>query len=432
MESLTRKLLFSGSFGAGKSRVGCEKGYFLSIKYPGNKGLIIRKTFASLRITTMDTWFRHVCPKEHIKSYNQETHICELVNGSQILFLGIDDPERLGSLEVGWIFIDEAIELSEADYIMLQGRLRLSSVPFRQLFMATNPSSNQHYLYKEFFESGSLDCEVVEANSLENPYNPVDYTRSLQTLTGRYYQRYVLGKWVGFEGLVYDQVDVQQLLCQPFEVPEGWPRYRAIDFGYTNPFVCQWWAVRPTDAEDSHLPGYYLYREIYLTKRTVKWHAVDIKRYSQGEYYLDTFADHDAEDRATLEEAGIVTTRAVKDIGVGIQTTYQLLAGNQVFIFANALVEADQTLYGAHKPTKTIEEFGNYRWAQGTNNQNAKEVPQNRDNHGMDAMRYFFHTLLGGVPEQHVLWAAREMELAKEPARRWGSLLTVGRNWRKG
>ena len=35
MESKARELLYSGAFGAGKSRIGCEKGHVLSSIYKG-------------------------------------------------------------------------------------------------------------------------------------------------------------------------------------------------------------------------------------------------------------------------------------------------------------------------------------------------------------------------------------------------------------
>ena len=50
MESVQREILFSGSFGAGKSRAGCEKGLFLSMKYPNNRGLIIRKNLCLVEV----------------------------------------------------------------------------------------------------------------------------------------------------------------------------------------------------------------------------------------------------------------------------------------------------------------------------------------------------------------------------------------------
>lgn len=427
MESITKELGLSGAFGSGKSRSGCEKGYFLSIKYPGNKGLVTRKTFASLRLTTMDTWFRYVMPPE-VGTLNKETHVCTLKNGSEIIFLGMnDDPTRIGSLEVGWIFIDEAIEYEEEDYIMLQGRLRLPTVPFRQLFWASNPASPEHFLYKKFFLSGDPDCEVIESNSLDNPYNPSDYTENLLKLTGRYKDRYVLGKWVGFEGLVYDIVDPLEIVIQPFEVPSHWKCYCSTDFGYTNPFVHHWWRECPKEEETSTQKGFYLTHEIYMSHRTVEQHSSRIKA-NNDVSVLDTFADHDAEDRATLHEKGIFTTKANKEVSPGIQTVYELLGQKRIHIFSDALLEKDEVLEGQHKPTCTKEELGNYRWADKRRGRNDKEEPQDRDNHGMDAMRYFFHTLLSGPPPQHIMSKKREVDRAT-PERKWGNLLSR-RNWR--
>ena len=427
MESTTKELMFSGAFGASKSRTGCEKALFLSLRYPGNRGLILRRTYASLRYTTMDTFFRYTAPQSIIPhSYNQESHICTLDNGSEILFLGLDDPLKIGSLEVGWIFVDEVIELDEEDYTMLLGRLRLTTVPFRQMFMATNPASPQHYLYKRFYLDNDSDREVIESNTLDNPFLPDDYKATLMKFTGRYRDRYVFGKWIGFEGLVYDHIEIPDLVIPPFEIPSHWPRYRSIDFGYTNPFVCQWWACCPKDEETDDIKGYYLYREIYYSKRIVETHAARIKSYP--EFVSDTFADHDAEDRATLDDKSVDSTIANKAVGPGIQTTYELLGDGKVHIFDDALVEVDDDLQRQSKPTSTAEEFGNYRWSDKRKNQNDRETPQDKDNHGMDAMRYFLHTLLSEAPPVPVMYKTRNQTPAT-PKREWGKFLTT-RNWR--
>jgi hypothetical protein len=79
-------------------------------------------------------------------------------------------------------------------------------------------------------------------------------------------------------------------------MPQGWQQWRkirAIDFGYVNPFVCQWWAID----NDGRM---FRYRELYMTGRTVKDHADKINLLSSGESYEATICDHDAEDRATL------------------------------------------------------------------------------------------------------------------------------------
>jgi hypothetical protein len=77
-----------------------------------------------------------------------------------------------------------------------------------------------------------------------------------------------------------------------------------IDFGFNNPFVCQWWAVDP----DGRM---HLYRELYMTGRTVTRHKVDISIHSRGESYEATIADHDAEDRATLAETTVINDSAL-------------------------------------------------------------------------------------------------------------------------
>ncbi|HHV79078.1 MAG TPA: hypothetical protein GXX40_05630 [Firmicutes bacterium] len=397
MESTAPELLYSGAWGAGKSRVLCEKALYLALKYPGNFVGICRKTFNALKQTTMRTFFREACPPDHIKSWNKTDHLLTLKNGSQVYFFGLDDPLKIQSLNLGACGVDEVVELTEEDWTVLGGRIRLSSVPFRQLFAATNPASPSHWLYKRFYidrstlPDGRPLTEVVESNSLENPYLPPDYVARIQTLTGRYRERFVLGRWVGFEGLVYDCFD--PLIHVVDKMPEGWqkwPKVRSIDFGYANPFVCQWWAISPDDE-------WYLYREIYFCRRLVSEHAAQIKALSAGETYLATYADHDAEDRATLEACGIPTVPAVKDVSPGIQEVYSRLQPDErgkprLYFLRGALVERDPALVEAKKPTCTIDEIQGYQYPKPRGERNPQEEPIKLNDHGMDAMRYAIYS----------------------------------------
>jgi len=391
MESLDSELLYSGAFGAGKSRVGCEKGMFLSLLYPGNVGVIIRKTFTSLRITTMQTWERDVCPPEY-GIMNKQNHEYTFTNGSKVYFIGLDDPQKIGSLEVGWIFIDEAIELDEEDYTMLLGRLRLNNVPFRQIFCATNPASNVHWLYLHAYVNKQM--RVFESDALKNIYTPADYKARLEKFKGIYRDRYVLGKWVGAEGTVYDCFDYNKHVIEPFTIPANWIRYRAIDFGYTNPFVCLWFAQAP---HDSKYKGYYVYREIYMSQRTAEQHAKHIVQLTGKEIIRCTFADWAAGDRATIEMHGVPNMKAVKDISAGIQSVYNLLANDMIHFFNSCLVEIDPVLQSetdVKHPKSTVEEFGAYKYPSANKALgNIKEEPIDKNNHGMDAIRYGVHSL---------------------------------------
>jgi len=231
MDSTAERLLFSGAFGAGKTVVLCAKGLKLSLDYPKNFGLICRKVRATLALTTLKTFMDKVCPQELIVDYNKSEGLVTLTNGSQIVFGGLDDPLKLGSLELGWAGIDEAIETAEDDWRMIEGRLRLPGVP-HQIFAASNPGPPAHYLYTMFFTQHR--GEVYQAGTLENPELPEDYKKRMAEYEGTYYERYVLGKWVGMEGLVYSGFNETVCKIPRFEIPKTWLIYSGHDFGDAN------------------------------------------------------------------------------------------------------------------------------------------------------------------------------------------------------
>ncbi|KKM21139.1 hypothetical protein LCGC14_1638450 [marine sediment metagenome] len=273
MSSQASRLLFSGAFGAGKTIVLCAKGLKLSQDYPGNFGLICRKVRATLAQTTLKTFFELVCPGELIRDYNKSEGLVTLHNGSQILFGGLDDPLKLGSLNLGWVGVDEAIESEEDDWKMLEGRLRLRDVP-HQIFAATNPGPPAHYLYRMFFTEKR--GEVYQASSLENPELPDDYKERLGEFEGVYYDRYVMGKWTGMEGLVYSAFDEKTCLIPRFEIPKNWLIYAGHDFGDANP-AALFFAENPGTGElfafAEYLPG---------AGKGIYDHVQDFKEITQG------------------------------------------------------------------------------------------------------------------------------------------------------
>jgi len=266
------RALFSGAFGAGKSVALCTKALRLSLDYPKNFGLICRKVRATLSQTTLRTFLELVCPRELIADFNKTEGLVTLTNGSQILFGGLDDPLKLGSLNLGWCGIDEAIESNEEDWKMIEGRLRLPGVP-HQIFAATNPGPPSHYLYRIFFQR--KEGEVFQASSLENPELPEDYKVRLGQFDGTYYQRYVLGRWVGLEGLVYSAFNERVCLIPRFDIPKKWLIYTGHDFGLANPGAL-FYAQDPTTgnfylfAEYAPGGGFGIYDHVQSFKRTTE------------------------------------------------------------------------------------------------------------------------------------------------------------------
>lgn len=448
MMSTADQVLMSGSFGAGKSRVGCEKGYFLNMQYPGNRGLIIRKSLKDVKASTINqTLIPEVIPESHIKVHTKRDNKIEHYTGtvdpegepvtSEVHYYGLESgrkkrdddlPEKIGSTSWGWIFVDEGTEISKGDWNQLYGRLRYDGkrqngrhykVPFRQIFTATNPASPGHWMYEHFKpeDPGEGKGETFMMTLSDNVHLPQDYVENLETnLSGMYYERYVKGRWVGAEGMVYEEFDPKKHLITDTddlpaaeewqihgtdEYPDGeksifvtppadWRVYRTIDFGYRNPFVCQWWAASPDDV-------LVMFRELYVTEELVEDLAPRIKMLSpDGRKISGTFCDHDVEANEVLRRRGVDTQNAKKDIEQGIQAVKSKLKPNdrgepELFFLANARChEADTQLKLREDPLRTVEEIYEYSWDE------EEEVPEEGNDHGLDAMRYLVHTLFGG------------------------------------
>jgi PBSX family phage terminase large subunit len=384
-------LLLTGSAGGGKSRVASEKVNAFMLKYPGATGLMLRKAreYASKSIVP---FMRHtVIGQSGGVVYKKGDNTFEYANGSMLYVGGMrDESQREGVRSIGpeggldIVWIEEATQFTEQDYNEILARMRGTAAGWTQIILTTNPGAPSHWIKKRLIDGG--EASVYYSRAQDNPHNPPAYLGTLDKLTGVLRLRLRDGKWVQAEGAVYPMFDYSMHVLDNFEIPQHWRRFRSIDFGYTNPFVCQWWALD----EDDRM---YLYREIYMTKRTVRAHAEQINRLSAGEVYEFTVSDHDAEDRATLEESGIYTVAATKDITVGIQEVSERLqpAGDgrpRLFVLRNALVELDETLEMTKKPTCTLEEFDSYTWPPSRDGASLKELPVKDNDHGMDGTRY--------------------------------------------
>ena len=330
MRSSAPGVLFSGAFGAGKTLALCAKGLKYSLDCPGNFGLLCRKTRNSMTHTTLKTFWDKVCPKELVVDVNKTEGIVHLTNGSSIIFLGLDDPLKLGSLELGWVGIDEAVETTEDDWQMLEGRLRLPGVA-HQIFAATNPGRPSHYLYKMFFTSRNPKYEVYQASALDNPTLPADYRERLAAFTGIYYQRNVLGLWVGLEGLVYSNFNEAVCVIPRFEIPSKWLIYSGHDFGGANPaamFYAQDPATGYLYAWHEYLPG---------GGRSIYAHVQEFKQITEGRVVIKRNGGSHQEDEIrqgyTAQGWPIAEPMLSNNVAAGIQRVFDFHAYNKIFVF---------------------------------------------------------------------------------------------------
>jgi phage terminase large subunit len=434
------EILLSGPAGTGKSRGLLEKLLMLALMNPGMRGLIARKTLASLGNTALDTWRKFVV-KEALEGNDvafyggspEEPPQYRFANGSVIVVGGLDRPTRIMSSEYDVIYVQEAIELTETDWESLTTRLRNWRITFQQLLADTNPDTPTHWLKQRCDRGATL---LLESRHEDNPrlfdtdknatIEGAAYIGKLDALTGVRHHRLRKGLWVAAEGMCYESFDPAVNLVDRMNkhyIGKDWTRWWSIDFGYTNPFVCQFWAEDP----DGRL---HLYREIYHTKRLVEEHAAEIlslvrrpkpdlgrdpdpARSDDWEWTEPRpraiICDHDAEGRATLERhLGMSTSAAVKTVTEGIQATDARFrpAGDgkpRLVIRRDALVRPDPELVDRKLPTCTAEEIVGYVWAPPTAGRAPKEEPVKINDHGCDAMRYM----------------VAEKDLSARPTLRW-------------
>jgi hypothetical protein len=413
------EVALDGAAGTGKTYAALFKVHTLLLRYPGAKALIARKTNTALASTAMATYRDLIHPAENIRYFGGNKirpAAFEYPNGSLLVVTGLDKPEKIKSLEIDLCFLNEATEMTVDDLEFVRSRLRHGKTPYAQVIMDCNPDAPTHWLNQRMI--AGLTTRLVSVHEDNPRYYDMrarDWTAEgrryifevLGGLTGVRLARLRYGLWSAAEGTVYqDAWSRARNVVPAFRIPREWPRYLAIDFGYTHPFVCLWCAIDP----DGRI---VVYREHYRTHMLVEDHASVIAAASGWFHLLPAshpqhrerpaewadplpravICDHDAEDRATLERhLGLYTTPAHKTVRDGIQAVAARLLpagdGRARLTFVDGmLIDRDPELIAAKQPTSTIEEFDMYVWAKGAD-ATQKEEPVKRYDDGLDALRY--------------------------------------------
>lgn len=320
------ELVGSGWMGAGKSRVLCQKAWNVAMTYPGVTIGLFRKAQNSIAATTERTFSRDVVDPHYLaaghEGRNKSEHWWGLRNGSRIYFLGLDPdpitgvPSKVGSLDLGWAGVDEAVELSEEDWIMLLGRLRDPRMPWHQLAAATNPGPPTHWLRKRMLEEPDKRLFLtIRGNKFLTP----EYVEMLaglpDTAAGR---RLGKGEWSAAEGAIWSLPDSQVRPAPPIIREEGiGSPYKAVhagvDWGFVHAFACevigQHGSGRLTTCD-----------ELYTTGRTLPEiipHLLALK----AKWDITMFYGDPSEPAYIVQcnQAGIPMVAANNDVDPGIQ-----------------------------------------------------------------------------------------------------------------
>jgi phage terminase large subunit len=391
-----REVILDGPAGTGKSRGCLEKVHYVCEKYTGARCAMVRKTRKSLTQSGMITYEKRVLLSPDAVPFHGGDQEYRYPNGSILAVAGLDDPRKFFSSDWDVVYVQQAEELVEDDWQSMLRGLRNWKLPYQQLLGDCNPSAPTHWLRSR---AAAGLVKMLPTKHEDNPelWDDVkkdwtergkQYLSILDGYTGVLYKRLRLGLWAAAEGMVYEDVwDRAVHVVARFEIPRDWPRYWAIDFGYTNPFT---WAEYAQDPDGR----IFVCREIYSTKKTVAEHSKRILEVTKdAPRPRAVICDHDAEDRATFtRETGYATRGAWKAVSAGIQAMHERLkpAGDgrpRLFYLEDSVVDIDPELLQRHEPTCSADEYEVYVWDTADNRKRGEE-PVKKYDHGKDRDRY--------------------------------------------
>ena len=120
--------VYQGGYGSGKTFAGSLLGILLALKYPGIRGLVGAQTYTLVRDTTLQSYFEHLENIGFIEGIDYEwsssLQKLSFQNGSEILFRHFDEPNKLKSLNLGFVEIEEMSEVPYETFKVLLSRMR--------------------------------------------------------------------------------------------------------------------------------------------------------------------------------------------------------------------------------------------------------------------------------------------------------------------
>jgi phage terminase large subunit len=288
-----------------------------------------------------------------------------LPNGTEIDCIGLDDPEKIKSIEDPWFaWIEEADSLTESDFDAVDFVLRQGG---DQIILTFNPPPMvpgvNHWIKSQFIDSKNKNADVLKTTWKDNPFLPQTYKDRLEDLKNTnidLYKMWALGEFVGLSGAIFQNWGIVEAIPEEAKfIGYG------LDFGFS---------IDPAALIASYFyNGEYYHKEIIYQTGLTNRDLIEEMR-AAGVSNNDEIMADSAEPKSIeeLRREGFFIKPATKgpdSVRAGID--YMRGYRHNVERGSGGL----------------IKEFGSYCWK---TDSNGKPKPQPIDdfNHGIDAIRY--------------------------------------------
>ncbi len=299
-----------------------------------------------------------------------------LLNNKQILFCGLDDPEKIKSVTpidgvITDVWVEEATETKYEAVKQLDKRLRGRSVVPKRLILSFNPVLQDHWIYRQYFSGWQDDKNfyrdekviILKTTYKDNDFLEEDDRRALEEETDKYYYEvYTLGNWGVLGNVIFKNWEVQDLS----EIRQTFDRFNnGLDFGFSDD---------PNALAHMHYDRkrktLYILDELYMTELTNDLLAEEVKKIIDRQVVTcDSSEPKSIKELCQFGVRAIPAKKGPDSVNFGIDWLKR-----QKIIIDVRCVNAKL-------------EFQKYKWKEDKYG-NVLPVPVDKDNHLIDAIRY--------------------------------------------
>lgn len=259
LSDTSRYLILWGGSGSGKSIFASQKTVVRICTEEKHRILCIRKVANTLRSSVYQIILDQITEyglRGEFEINKTEMRFTHIPTGNEILLAGLDDVEKLKSITgITAVWIEEATEITEADFDQIDLRVRGETNHYKQITLSFNPIDEGHWLKKRFFDDKPENVTTLRTTFKDNAFIDDEYRRVLEqkaSVSPNLYRVYYLGEW--------GKEDVKRPYCYNFNKDKHvstsaiYQPNRQIIFSLdfnVEPFVCdcshQW-----TDSTGEH------------------------------------------------------------------------------------------------------------------------------------------------------------------------------------
>ena len=334
-------IFFGGARGGGKTS-GSLIDFFQDVQeYRENwHGLLVRKTYPELQeVIRQGKEMFGPAGAEWVQFHKQ----FRFKEGSTLTLRSIEsaqDAEKLQGSQFTWIAMDEATnQADEQVFRMLLACLRWTSgnVPHKRFRLTGNPGGAGHsWIKKLFIDPAPKGFEIIDDGDITRMYIPAKVTdnRILLEKDPEYIERlrhlgspelvkaWLDGDWNVVLGAYFPEFSIGKHVIEPFQIPDYWTKFRAIDWGYSDHTCCLWIAVSDGSIEGIQKGALVVYRELYINEHTAEEVAELIDSLSpDDEEIAYTVLDPSAYGTRTklVGRKGTTIAQVFKDAGIAVK-----------------------------------------------------------------------------------------------------------------